>query len=120
MRELANRVIEVVLKNGATNALLVGGCVRDLVLGIEPKDYDVEVYGLPMVKLVDVLSPHFDTKVVGQSFGVIKINNQVDVSVPRRENKVGVGHKGFEVTLDHNMSPLVAAARRDFTINSMM
>jgi tRNA nucleotidyltransferase (CCA-adding enzyme) len=121
MRELANRIIEVVKYHGATEALFVGGCVRDLIIGVQPKDYDIEVYGLPFDTLMIVLGQHFDdVKAVGESFGVIKVNNEIDVSVPRRENKVGVGHKGFEVTADPNMTPMEAAARRDFTINSMM
>ena len=56
---------------------------------------------------------------VGKAFGVLKIDNEIDVSVPRRENKVGVGHKGFDVMPDPNMSVEEAASRRDFTMNSM-
>jgi len=55
---------------------------------------------------------------VGESFTVFKIDN-VDVSLPRRESKVGRGHKGFAVQGDPNLSLTEAARRRDFTINAM-
>jgi tRNA nucleotidyltransferase (CCA-adding enzyme) len=56
---------------------------------------------------------------VGESFGVLKVDNTFDVSLPRRENKVGVGHKGFEVLFDPTLTPREAGLRRDFTMNSL-
>lgn len=43
----------------------------------------------------------------------------IDLSVPRRENKVGVGYRGFSVAVDPTLSVSEAAARRDFTVNAM-
>jgi len=61
-------------------------------------------------------------KTVGRSFGILKIQSgslEFDLNIPRRDNKVGMGHKGFEVEVDPSMSVEEAALRRDFTINSM-
>jgi len=101
-------------------ALLVGGCVRDTVLGLCPRDFDVEVYGIPPARLEEILSRCFDVSLVGEAFGVIKIQGiPIDVSLPRRESKRGEGHRGFVVFSDTEMTPQEAASRRDFTINAM-
>jgi tRNA nucleotidyltransferase (CCA-adding enzyme) len=104
---------------GARDVLIVGGFVRDSLLGIPSKDVDIEAYGLSMDAIIAALSPHFRLDVVGKSFGVIKVDNEIDVSVPRRENKIGNGHRDFKVEPDPDMSVEDAARRRDFTINSM-
>ncbi|MBN1854502.1 MAG: CCA tRNA nucleotidyltransferase, partial [Pirellulales bacterium] len=104
---------------GATHCQLVGGCVRDHLLGKMPKDIDIEVFGLRYDQIADALNHDFRVDVVGQSFGVIKIDNEIDISLPRSESKCGVGHTGFMVTVDPMMTPRDAAARRDFTINSL-
>lgn len=61
---------------------------------------------------------------VGASFGVLKYTSSegenIDFSLPRRDSKVASGHKGFLVEVDPSMTTIEAAARRDFTINSMM
>jgi tRNA nucleotidyltransferase (CCA-adding enzyme) len=112
-------VIALLKKAGATECLYVGGYVRDCVLGIASKDIDIEVYGLGFDQIVAALAPHFRTDLVGKAFGIIKVDRSIDVSIPRRDNKVGVGHDDFEVQTDPNMSPHDAAARRDFTVNSL-
>jgi len=104
---------------GARDVLIVGGFVRDSLLGIPSKDVDIEVYGMPVDAIIATLAPHFRLDVVGKSFGVIKIDNELDVSVPRRESKIGMGHRDFKIDPDPNMTIEDAAARRDFTINSM-
>ncbi|HBF03146.1 MAG TPA: hypothetical protein DDW77_08280, partial [Verrucomicrobiales bacterium] len=53
-------------------AYLVGGCVRDALLGHPVHDYDIEVYGMPMEKLLKHLQSRGRTDAVGKSFGVIK------------------------------------------------
>ena len=101
-------------------ALLIGGCVRDSVLGVLSKDVDIEVYGVYPDHLMAVLGTVGDIDTVGQSFSVIKMKGYpIDVSVPRRDNKTGTGHKGFEVEADPFMSIADAARRRDFTMNAM-
>ena len=108
------------IREAGGRPLLVGGCVRDVLLGSRPSDLDLEVYELAPQRLIDVLSSAFAIDRVGQSFGVIKLHHHpIDISLPRRESKVGLGHRGFEVLSDPWMSLEEAAARRDFTINAM-
>jgi tRNA nucleotidyltransferase (CCA-adding enzyme) len=101
---------------------LVGGCVRDWLLGLEAKDFDVEVAGVDFDTLQRALAPFGGTDVVGRSFGVIKLTlagGQHDFSLPRRESKTGAGHRGFAVAPDPGLSDAEAAARRDFTLNAI-
>ncbi|MBX3746837.1 MAG: HD domain-containing protein [Verrucomicrobiae bacterium] len=104
-------------------AYLVGGCVRDAILGRPLKDFDVEVFGASYEALAEALRPWGRTDFVGRSFGVIKLSlgNAVhDFSIPRRDSKVGPGHRGFDIHLDPHITPPEAAARRDFTLNALM
>ena len=104
-------------------ARLVGGCVRDALLGTPSKDIDVEVFGVTYETLIQALDRHGATDLVGRSFGVVKLTLPdgmvVDFSVPRRDSHVGPGHQGFVVEVDPSLSPRDAAARRDFTINAL-
>lgn len=101
-------------------AMLVGGCVRDELMGIEPKDWDVEVYGVEPIALREILDTFGEVNVVGEAFAVYKIGNDLDVSIPRRERKSGYGHRAFIVDGDQTMSFEQAALRRDFTINAIL
>ncbi|HTX64182.1 MAG TPA: polynucleotide adenylyltransferase [Opitutaceae bacterium] len=101
---------------------LVGGCVRDWLLGLPPKDFDVEVAGVDYETLARLLRPFGEADLVGRSFGVIKLRlggGEYDFSLPRRESKTGAGHRGFAVAPDPALSDADAAARRDFTINAI-
>ncbi|MCA9668316.1 MAG: HD domain-containing protein [Myxococcales bacterium] len=101
-------------------ALVVGGFVRDLLLGIASKDVDIEVYGLPLEELERVLSRFGKLLRVGRAFGVLRVRGlDVDFSMPRRDNKTGAGHRGFQVQLDPSLDFAEAARRRDLTINSI-
>jgi tRNA nucleotidyltransferase (CCA-adding enzyme) len=109
-----------IIREAGGRPLLVGGCVRDLLLGATPKDLDIEVYGLEPERLLAVLRQDFEVDLVGQAFGVLKIcHYPIDVSLPRRESKQGVGHRGFVALSDPWMTLEEAAARRDFTINAI-
>ncbi len=99
-------------------ALVVGGFVRDRLLGRSSKDLDLEVFGIPQQELPALLSPIGRVEVVGQAFAVYKVGG-VDVALPRRESKTGRGHTGFAVSGDPSMTPAEAARRRDFTINAI-
>jgi tRNA nucleotidyltransferase (CCA-adding enzyme) len=110
-------------------ALVVGGWVRDRLLGIDPilrpsgsgeasKDIDMEVFGIPVVELPRLLEPFGKVEPIGQSFPVYKIGT-IDIGLPRRESKAGRGHKGFVVEGDPSMSLEEAARRRDFTVNAI-
>lgn len=103
---------------------LVGGGVRDWLLGLAPKDFDVEVGGVDFEQLHRALQPFGSTDVVGRSFGVIKVRSRAsgseyDFSLPRRESKTGAGHRGFAVQPEPGLTDAEAAARRDFTINAI-
>ena len=102
---------------------IVGGAVRDWLLGLEAKDLDIEVGGASFEALLRILAPMGSTDVVGRSFGVIKLRlpsgTEYDISLPRRESKTGAGHRGFKVEPDPLLSDAEAAARRDFTLNAI-
>jgi tRNA nucleotidyltransferase (CCA-adding enzyme) len=101
-------------------ALLVGGCVRDRLMGREVKDWDVEVYGVEPAALRGLLARFGRVNVVGEAFTVYKLGQDVDVSIPRRERKTGRGHRGFYIEGDPSMSFEEAARRRDFTVNAIL
>lgn len=136
----AETVARAVAEKGG-RALLVGGYVRDALLGLEPKDADMEVYGLEAEVLRETLQSMGRIDCVGESFRVYKLawwekpspqssprgrgstqkqRFELDVSLPRRDRKVGVGHRGFEVEGDPFASFEDAARRRDFTINAIL
>ena len=99
-------------------AILVGGAVRDALLGLQPKDFDVEVYRISYDRLAGFLAGFGPVDLVGKSFGVVKFAGH-DFSIPRRESKTGVHHRDFETTFDESITPQEAASRRDFTINAI-
>ncbi len=118
-------------------ALLVGGCVRDMLLDREPKDFDIEVYGLAPERLSEIASGFGEVIDVGRAFGILKLRAEIspslprrgsggsdvleiDLGIPRRDSKTDAGHKGFDVHVDPSMSPADAVRRRDFTVNAIM
>jgi tRNA nucleotidyltransferase (CCA-adding enzyme) len=104
---------------------LVGGVVRDLLLGgsADPPDIDYVVCGIEYDRLEELLEPFGATNLVGKSFGVIKFNtpegSTVDISMPRTELSTGHGHREFDVRHDPGLPIERDLERRDFTINSM-
>ncbi|OGY22750.1 MAG: hypothetical protein A2126_01100 [Candidatus Woykebacteria bacterium GWB1_45_5] len=121
VKELAAKV-----KEQGGRALIIGGYARDEVMRragqtVESKDIDLEVYNLDPDKTATILEEFKDfapPNLVGKSFGVIKLG-PIDISFPRRESKIGSGHKGFEITVDPTLSVAEATRRRDLTINSI-
>jgi tRNA nucleotidyltransferase (CCA-adding enzyme) len=111
------------IKSIGGRALIVGGAVRDAILGGNPKDIDIEVYKVSYEDLVKILKKYGRADLVGQSFAVINFVGpdglEFDFSLPRTDSKIGVGHKDFDIKVDSNLSPKEAAARRDFTINAI-
>ncbi len=105
-------------------AFVVGGFVRDALMEEVSKDFDVEVFGLSLEALIQVLKRYGTVSLVGKSFGVIKVTvrsgETYDFSLPRRDSKVGKGHRGFAITVDPSMSPADAVTRRDFTLNALL
>jgi tRNA nucleotidyltransferase (CCA-adding enzyme) len=112
------RTIAAAIREAGGRALIVGGWVRDRVMGRSSKDIDLEVYGVDAPRLRQLLETFGRVETVGESFQVYKIGG-LDVSLPRRESKSGRGHRGFDVTGDPTMPVEEAARRRDFTINAI-
>jgi tRNA nucleotidyltransferase (CCA-adding enzyme) len=112
------RAIAAAVRDAGGRALVVGGWVRDRLLGLAPTNVDLEVFGIPGDRLRTLLETFGRVDAVGESFQVYKIG-EVDVSLPRRDSKAGRGHRGFVVSGDPEMSIAEAARRRDFTINAI-
>src|SRR5947207_7988465 len=108
------------VRDAGGRALLVGGCVRDLLMNTQPKDWDVEVYGVEPAKLRALLDQFGPVNVVGEAFTVYKLGPELDVSLPRRERKAGRGHRAFIIEGDPSMTIEDAARRRDFTVNAIL
>ena len=108
------------IQEAGGRALLVGGCVRDQLMGAQPKDWDLEVYKLDPARLREILDQFGPVNVVGEAFTVYKLGRDLDVSIPRRERKSGRGHRAFVIEGDPSMSVTEATRRRDFTINAIL
>jgi tRNA nucleotidyltransferase (CCA-adding enzyme) len=116
------RVLAVIRAAGG-RPMLVGGWVRDALLGSPSKDLDIEVYGMTFAALAEALGRAARVDEVGKSYGVLKVragDSDLDVNVPRRDRKVSGGHRGFDVTTDMDLSFAEASARRDFTVNALL
>lgn len=114
----------VSLRGGRT--YIVGGFVRDALLGSLSHDLDLEVFGVEGDALKLILEELFPSRVnvVGSAFGILHValadGVSLDVALPRRESKQGKGHRGFTIEGDPTMSINDAARRRDFTVNAML
>jgi poly(A) polymerase len=114
---LARRAIAQ-LRAAGHEALLAGGCVRDVVLGREPKDYDVATAARP--EQVEALFPH--TVAVGKAFGVIRVLDDDDRSVAvevatfRSDGPYADGRHPTSVQFTDARHD---AERRDFTVNAL-
>ena len=117
------KIISKVISQHNGSAVIVGGSVRDHFLKLPVKDYDIEVYGLQSMEVLETILLEFGSvNLVGKSFGVLKFvhdNEEYDFSFPRLESKVSKGHRGFDVQVDGKMDFKTASKRRDFTINAM-
>lgn len=130
MDALPSEIVDLchAIRQAGGRALLVGGCVRDVLLDQPWKDLDLEVYGLPVDELRRLLEQFGEVNTVGESFTVYKLTLRrqtgekldLDVSLPRRESKQGRGHRGFLVAADPTLTLEDATRRRDFTINAML
>ncbi|HKO95894.1 MAG TPA: HD domain-containing protein [Pyrinomonadaceae bacterium] len=119
---IPQRVLELssAIQLAGGRAMLVGGCVRDQLMGHQPKDWDLEVYGIDPENLRLLLDKFGQVNVVGEAFTVYKLGTDLDVSLPRRERKAGRGHRAFVIEGDPAMDFTEASRRRDFTINAIL
>ena len=106
------------VREAGGRALIVGGWVRDRLMGRPSKDIDLEVYGLAAPRLRELLTAFGSVNTVGESFTVYKVGD-IDVALPRRESKTGPGHRAFDISGDPDLPIEEAARRRDFTINAI-
>ncbi len=104
------------LSNHTKKIYLVGGAVRDMLLGYPVKDLDIEVYNISEEKFENIMQD-FGAIGVGKNFFVYKWKN-IDISLPRIEKKIGKGHQAFKVEVTN--SEKEASKRRDFTMNALM
>lgn len=100
-------------KNG--NLYLVGGAIRDEILGKEIFDEDYCVTGITS-KEFEELFPEAHLR--GKFFGVYDIDGK-EFAMARKEKKSGIGHKGFAVEIEKNITIEEDLKRRDITINSI-
>jgi tRNA nucleotidyltransferase/poly(A) polymerase len=115
-RELANSICDTLLRNGH-QALLVGGCVRDLLLGREPADYDVTTDATP--ERVMELFP--EGVGVGAQFGVVLIpRDGLKVEVATFRSDVGYSDGRHPDRVVYSKIPQEDVQRRDFTINGLL
>ena len=130
MKAFATSVVQALRQRGF-QAYLVGGCVRDLLLGREPKDYDVATDATP-AQVMDVFP---ETYAVGVQFGVVLVpppageslldeagtpsrSGAVEVATFRSDIGYSDGRHPDEVRFSRD--PREDVARRDFTINGML
>lgn len=96
---------------------IVGGFIRDSMLGTKSYDLDIEVFNLEYEKLLDVFSTE---KIIEYNFKVLSIPKlNFEITIPRTETKVGNSHQDFKIIHNINLSIPKASIRRDFTINSL-
>ena len=121
----AVRSLVDVVRQAGGRVYMVGGTLRDFLLGRTYKDLDLLVTGLPQNDLMGLLRRRGRVQRVGQAFGVLKFRprewdgSPIDIALPRVETSTGVGHRDFEVAFDHTLPVETDLARRDFTINAM-
>ena len=94
--------IQNLLKAENAKVYLVGGCVRDSLLGLRPKDIDIEVYNTPPELIEKTLSKKFQIETVGKQFGVFILKgHSIDISIPRKESKIGISIPIFLLRATH-------------------
>jgi tRNA nucleotidyltransferase (CCA-adding enzyme) len=120
--DLDPRVLGVAqaIREAGGRAVLVGGWVRDRLLGTPSKDVDVEVFGLSGDALREVLGRFGEVIAVGRAFGVYLLKGlDVDFALPRRDSLPGVTVGDADGAADPTLDFATAARRRDLTINAM-
>jgi poly(A) polymerase len=116
LRTFASTIVEKVRHRGF-QAYLVGGCVRDLLLGREPKDYDVATNATPE----QVMKIFPETYAVGAQFGVVLVPSpEGDVEVATFRSDIGYSDGRHPDEVRFSADPREDVARRDFTINGML
>lgn len=128
-RELSHSYQTVVrlateVQNYGGRAFLVGGAVRDEVLGVAPNDFDLEIHGLSAADVENKLAAFGVTRPTGKSFGTYKLPSSVsqakiELSLPRRDSQMGDAHNDVDVAILPELGLTEAARRREFTIGAI-
>lgn len=108
--EIAN-----LIKNNGGNLYLVGGAIRDELMGRSIYDKDYCVTGISKEKFVELFP---NAKIIGKFFEVFEMENN-QFALARKEVKTGVGHKEFEIKVAEDITIEEDLARRDITINAI-
>jgi len=98
------------------NIYIVGGFLRDQILGLQSDDIDIEVYDVGE-EIFYTLMEKLGASELSKNFFVYNYEG-IDISLPRIEIKTGEGYHGFKMRTTNN--PLQAIQRRDFTCNTLM
>ena len=109
------KMIANIIKQEGGNLYLVGGAVRDSLLGKQTHDEDYCVTGITFEKFQQLFP---EAHIRGKAFAVFDIEGK-EFALARTESKIGTGHKEFEINADSKISIEEDLARRDITINSM-
>jgi tRNA nucleotidyltransferase (CCA-adding enzyme) len=107
-------IAETIKQNGGT-LYLVGGAIRDEIIGKEVYDKDYCVTGISKEKFIELFPK---TKILGKSFEVFEIGH-MQFALARKETKKGKGHKEFEIETGEKITIEEDLERRDITINAI-
>lgn len=103
--------------------LLIWWAVRDIIMWLIPKDFDIEIHKLDAQKIEKITSKFGKISKVWKQFWILKLSIKnwvdIDISLPRRDSKKWVWHKWFDIEIDIDMWIKDACRRRDFTMNSV-
>lgn len=117
--ELAREIARAVASEGGST-YLVGGCVRDQVLGRPSKDIDIEVHGVDVARLEQILARFGTVSTVGASFSIFNLSGHgLDIAVPRRTDAPRGGKAELAEVADPFVGTYQAALRRDLTMNAL-
>lgn len=118
--EIIKKIAKSVDEQGG-KVYFVGGCVRDKIMGKDFSDVDIEVHGIDVPALEDILDKNGQKTEFGKSFGVYSLKGcSIDIAMPRREHLTGCKHTDFKIDVDPFLGTEKAARRRDFTMNALM
>lgn len=109
-----HQIAEIIKQNGG-NLYLVGGAVRNSLLGLKSHDEDYCVTGITAEKFKKIFP---NAKIIGKSFEVFELQGK-QFAIARTEQKNGIGHKEFKITTNPKITIEQDLARRDITINSI-
>lgn len=113
MNDIKEMARKIELKGG--KLYLVGGAVRDELLGIQKHDEDYSVTGISFEEFKELFP---EAIIRGKDFPVFSIDNK-EFAIARKERKIGLGHKNFNIETDKKITIEEDLKRRDITINAI-